>query len=100
MLYGSTYKLTDDIAKGTNRINFDCFLSLLREQDCNNHVKSAMAFFGISCAVDSLGPLNNPLGDNSNKFCELCGSDTLGIRCTNRDPYAEYFGALKCLQVF
>ena len=63
-------------------------------------MKSAMAFFGISCAVDSLGPLNNPLGDNSNKFCELCGSDTLGIRCTNRDPYAEYFGALKCLQVF
>ena len=58
-----------------------------------------MAFFGTSCAVDSLGPLNNPLGDNSNKFCELCGSDTLGIRCTNRDPYAEYSGALKCLQV-
>ena len=58
-----------------------------------------MAFFGTSCAVDSLGPLNNPLGDNSNKFCELCGSDTLGVRCTNRDPYAEYSGALKCLQV-
>ena len=59
-----------------------------------------MAFFGESCAVDSLGPLNNPLGDNSNKFCNLCGSATLGIRCTNRDPYAEYSGALRCLQVW
>ena len=58
-----------------------------------------MAFFGLSCAVDSLVALNNPLGDNPHKFCELCGSDTPGVRCTNRDPYAEYAGALKCLQV-
>ena len=58
-----------------------------------------MAFFSESCAVDSLGPLNNPLGDNPHQFCELCGSQTLGVRCTNRDPYAEYAGALKCLQV-
>ena len=58
-----------------------------------------MGFFGISCAVDSLGPLNNPLGDNPHTFCELCGSDVPGVRCTNRDPYSEYAGALKCLKV-
>jgi hypothetical protein len=38
------------------------------------------------------------LGDNPHKFCELCGSDTPGIRCTNRDPYAEYSGAFMCLK--
>ena len=66
--------------------------------DCNNHVKSAIEFFGTSCAVDSLRDRYNPLGDNPHKFCELCGSSTPGIRCTNRDPYAEYSGALRCLQ--
>jgi melanoma-associated antigen p97 len=40
----------------------------------------------------------NPLGDNSHHFCELCGSQTPGIRCTNRDPYAGYTGALMCLK--
>ena len=63
--------------------------------DCNNHVKSAIEFFGESCAVDSLRDRYNPLGDNPHKFCELCGSATPGIRCTNRDPYAEYAGALR-----
>jgi hypothetical protein len=42
--------------------------------------------------------LNDCLGDNPHKFCELCGSDTPGIRCTNRDPYADYSGAFLCLK--
>lgn len=65
--------------------------------DCNNHVKSAIHFFGMSCAVNSLQDRYNPLGDNPHQFCELCGSHTPGVRCTNRDPYAEYAGALRCL---
>lgn len=35
--------------------------------DCNNHVKSAINFFGPSCAVNSLINKNNPIGDNSDK---------------------------------
>ena len=66
--------------------------------DCNNHVKSAINFFGISCAVNSLQDRYNPLGDNPHKFCELCGSATPGVRCTSRDPYAEYAGAFMCLK--
>ena len=66
--------------------------------DCNNHVKSAIEFFGTSCAVNSLQDRYNPLGENPHKFCELCGSATPGIRCTNRDPYAGYSGALLCLK--
>ena len=66
--------------------------------DCNNHVKSAIGFFGTSCAVNSLQDRYNPLGDNPHQFCELCGSATPGVRCTNRDPYAEYSGALMCLK--
>ncbi|TRY75589.1 hypothetical protein TCAL_00523 [Tigriopus californicus] len=66
--------------------------------DCNNHVKSAIDFFGKGCAVDSLLDRYNPLGDNSHNFCELCGSDTPGVRCTTRDPYADYTGALLCLK--
>lgn len=66
--------------------------------DCNNHVKSAIEFFGTSCAVNSLQDRYNPLGDNPHKFCELCGSSTPGVRCTNKDPYAQYAGALKCLK--
>ncbi len=66
--------------------------------DCNNHVKSAIEFFGTSCAVNSLQDRYNPLGDNPHKFCELCGSATPGVRCTNRDPYAQYEGALLCLK--
>lgn len=34
--------------------------------DCNNHVKSAIKFFGPSCAVNSLIDKYNPLGKNSN----------------------------------
>ena len=30
--------------------------------DCNNHVKSAIEFFGTSCAVNSLQDRYNPLG--------------------------------------
>ncbi len=66
--------------------------------DCNNHVKSAINFFGMSCAVNSLQDRYNPLGDNSHHFCEACGSDTPGVRCTDRDPYADYNGALNCLR--
>lgn len=66
--------------------------------DCNNHVKSAIEFFGTSCAVNSLQDRYNPLGDNPHKFCELCGSSTPGVRCSNRDPYAGYSGALMCLK--
>ena len=47
----------------------------------------------------SLFPLRyNPLGDNPHHFCELCGSDAPGVRCTNRDPFSEYGGALECLK--
>ena len=35
--------------------------------DCNNHVKSAIEFFGPSCAVHSLINKYNPIGDNSDK---------------------------------
>jgi len=65
--------------------------------DCNNHVKSALEYFGESCAVNSLSDKYNPLGDNSHKLCEICGSDLPGIRCTSNDPYAGYEGALSCL---
>ncbi len=65
--------------------------------DCNNHVKSAINFFGQSCAVNSLKDRYNPLGDNPHHFCELCGSDEPGVRCTNQDPFAGYTGALMCL---
>ena len=71
---------------------------VMNVEDCNNHVKSAINFFGDSCAVGSLENRYNPLGDNPNKFCELCGSDTPGVRCKNRDPYADNPGALLCLQ--
>lgn len=30
--------------------------------DCNNHVKSAIKYFGSSCAVNSLIDKYNPLG--------------------------------------
>jgi len=65
--------------------------------DCNNHVKSAIGFFGPSCAVNSLSDKYNPLGDNSHKLCEICGSDLPGVKCTSNDPYAGYQGALSCL---
>jgi len=65
--------------------------------DCNNHVKSVLEFFGPSCAVNSLSDKYNPLGDNSHKLCEVCGSEIPGIRCTSNDPYAGYQGALQCV---
>ena len=71
---------------------------VMKIADCNNHVKSAIEFFGQSCAVNSLQDRYNPLGDNPHKFCELCGSDTPGVRCTDRDPFADYAGALNCLR--
>lgn len=35
--------------------------------DCNNHVKTATAFFNSSCAVNSLIDKYNPIGDNSDR---------------------------------
>jgi len=67
--------------------------------DCNNHVKSAIEFFGTSCAIDSINKDRyNPLGDNPHKFCELCGTGEPGKRCTIYDPFAGFTGALTCLQ--
>lgn len=65
--------------------------------DCNNHVKTALEFFGPGCAVNSLSDKYNPLGDNSDRLCDICGSDLPGIRCTSADPYAGYQGAVGCL---
>lgn len=67
-------------------------------KDCNNHVKSTSEFFGESCAVNTLQDRYNPLGDNSNSLCEICGSSEPGVRCTIKDPYAGFQGAIKCLQ--
>lgn len=39
----------------------------LKIKDCNNHVKSAIEFFGESCAPNSLKDIYNPIGDNSDK---------------------------------
>jgi hypothetical protein len=33
--------------------------------DCNNHVKSAIEFFGTSCAINSLQDRYNPLGETN-----------------------------------
>ncbi|XP_058796185.1 transferrin 2 [Phymastichus coffea] len=65
--------------------------------DCNNHVKSTTAFFGPSCAVNSLVNKYNPLGDNSDHLCKLCIGKIPGGRCTNSDPYSGYEGAFRCL---
>ena len=66
--------------------------------DCNNYVKSTSDFFAESCAVNTLQDRYNPLGDNSNKLCEICGSAEPGVRCTVKDPYAGFRGAMLCLQ--
>ncbi|CAB3258368.1 unnamed protein product [Arctia plantaginis] len=68
----------------------------LKITDCNNHVKSAIEYFGESCAPNSLKDMYNPIGDNSDKLCRLCAGGS-GIRCTLADPYAGYEGALRCL---
>lgn len=68
----------------------------LKITDCNNHVKSAIAYFGESCAPNSLKDMYNPIGDNSDKLCKLCTGGP-GVRCTLADPFAGYEGALKCL---
>lgn len=65
--------------------------------DCNNHVKSAINYFGPSCAVNALVNKYNPIGDNSDKLCELCIGRVPGEKCTSADPYAGFEGAFKCL---
>ncbi|XP_045780412.1 melanotransferrin isoform X1 [Maniola jurtina] len=68
----------------------------LKVTDCNNHVKSAIQYFGDSCAPNSLKDMYNPIGDNSDQLCKLCAGGA-GVRCTLADPHAGYEGALKCL---
>ncbi|XP_037045009.1 melanotransferrin [Bradysia coprophila] len=65
--------------------------------DCNNHVKSAINFFGKSCAVNSLTNKYNPIGDNSDRLCALCTGKVPGGKCTPDDPYAGFEGAFRCL---
>jgi melanoma-associated antigen p97 len=65
--------------------------------DCNNHVKTATAFFGPSCAVNSLVNKYNPIGDNSDKLCTLCTGVIPGGKCTQSDPYTGFEGAFRCL---
>lgn len=66
--------------------------------DCNNHVKSAIEFFGPSCAPNSLTDVFNPLGDNSDNLCRACGGSSYGgFHCTGRDPYYGFQGAFSCL---
>lgn len=65
--------------------------------DCNNHVKTAISFFGKSCAVNSLVNKYNPIGDNSDKLCALCVGKVPGGKCTPTDPYAGFEGAFRCL---
>ena len=65
--------------------------------DCNNIIKSATKFFGPSCAVNVLIDKNNPIGDNSDKLCQLCIGKVPGGKCTDSDPYAGYEGAFRCL---
>jgi len=65
--------------------------------DCNNHVKSAINFFGPSCAVNSLNDKYNPIGDNSDKLCDLCIGAIPGGKCTTADPYYGFEGAFRCL---
>lgn len=42
----------------------------MKISDCNNHVKTAIDFFGPSCAINSLLDKYNPMG---NKFLCLLG---------------------------
>lgn len=65
--------------------------------DCNNHVKSASKYFGPSCAVNCLTHKFNPIGDNSDRLCQLCIGKIPGGRCTTSDPYSGYDGAFRCL---
>ncbi|KDR17893.1 melanotransferrin isoform X2 [Zootermopsis nevadensis] len=65
--------------------------------DCNNHVKSAIKYFGPSCAVNSLIDKYNPIGDNSDKLCKLCIGKIPGDWCSSADPYFGFEGAFRCL---
>uniref|UniRef100_A0A1B6EA49 Transferrin-like domain-containing protein n=1 Tax=Clastoptera arizonana TaxID=38151 RepID=A0A1B6EA49_9HEMI len=65
--------------------------------DCNNHVKSAIKYFGPSCAVNSLIDKYNPIGDNSDTLCSICIGRVPGEKCTPADPYAGFEGAFRCL---
>ncbi|BES96762.1 TR_FER [Nesidiocoris tenuis] len=69
----------------------------LQIADCNNHVKNAIQYFGPSCAVNSLADKYNPIGDNSDKLCQLCIGKVPGGKCTRADPYAGFNGAFRCL---
>ncbi|XP_055912472.1 melanotransferrin [Eupeodes corollae] len=65
--------------------------------DCNNQVKTAANYFSDSCAVYSLIDKYNPIGDNSDRLCNLCTGKVQEGRCTSNDPYFGYPGAFRCL---
>ena len=66
---------------------------------CNNEVKIASYLFSNgSCAVNSLHPTFNALGDNGNLACSKCTKTSDSRRyCTNSDPFAGNAGSMKCL---
>ncbi|XP_015924816.1 transferrin 2 [Parasteatoda tepidariorum] len=64
--------------------------------DCNNLIKTAAAFFGPSCAPNSLIDKYNPTGDNPMDMCDLCVGDKT-TKCSGSDPYADFDGAFNCL---
>lgn len=64
--------------------------------DCNNLVKSASYFFGISCAPNALINKFNPTGDNPQKMSILCEQQAARVGA-HQEPYTGAFSALKCL---
>ncbi|KFM64915.1 Melanotransferrin, partial [Stegodyphus mimosarum] len=68
---------------------------VMEVKDCNNLIKTAAAFFGPSCAPNSLIDKYNPTGDNPLHMCELCVGDK-STHCSGSDPYANFDGAFNC----
>lgn len=58
----------------SHQVSFQSAFQLIRSGamkivDCNNHIKSASAFFGGGCAVNILSDKYNPLGKLIIIFC-------------------------------
>ncbi|XP_014663628.1 PREDICTED: melanotransferrin-like [Priapulus caudatus] len=70
--------------------------STINRIDCNNYVKSAVDFFGDSCAPNALDDKHN-LGFNPSKICKICKAPTRVDECTDHDHYAGEEGAFNCL---
>lgn len=70
---------------------------LLTGEDCLDNVENAANFFRASCAATSQRPSYNYLGKDVSSLCNLCDGDA-NTKCTVDDPYADYSGAIKCLQ--